>query len=72
LSRYATGNPLDAAPSSALFRDWKGWAEARGESPGTNKSLSETLVARGFGKKHTNKGAAFLGLKLKSSATGAW
>jgi putative DNA primase/helicase len=57
------------APSGALFRDWKSWAEARGEAPGTGKAFSAALE-RYHAKKRTNAGAMFEGLRLLPSATG--
>lgn len=59
------------APSAALFRDWKAWAEARGEVPGTNKAFSSALE-RHHAKERTKEGAMFIGLRLKPSDTGAW
>lgn len=49
--------------SSALFRDWKQWAETRGEAPGTGKRFSASLE-RHYAKRHTRTGAVFEGLEL--------
>lgn len=57
------------APSSALFRDWSGWCEARGERPGTNKWFSSALE-RHHPKERTRDGAMFAGLRLRPSITG--
>ena len=58
-------------PSTSLYRDWKGWAEARGELPGSNKAFSGAME-RHHAKKHTNAGNVFLGVRLKPSEGGVW
>jgi putative DNA primase/helicase len=58
-----------SAPSSALYRDWKVWAEARGEQAGSNKAFSAALE-RHHSKKPTRDGAMFIGLRLNPSETG--
>jgi putative DNA primase/helicase len=57
------------APSSALFRDWSGWCEARGEYPGSGKRFSSALE-RHYAKQRGREGALFLGLRLRPSDTG--
>jgi putative DNA primase/helicase len=59
------------APSSALFRDWKAWAEARGEQAGTGKAFSAALE-RSHAKKKTPEGMMFLGLRIRPTEAGAW
>lgn len=59
------------APSSALFRDWKAWAEARGEQVGTGKAFSAALE-RHHAKKRTKEGVEFIGLRLLASDTGVF
>ncbi|MCX7371244.1 MAG: phage/plasmid primase, P4 family [Alphaproteobacteria bacterium] len=57
-------NPRAATPSSALYRDWKGWAEGRGEPAGSNKAFSgalERLHAKG---RDTCGVVKFRGVKL--------
>lgn len=51
--------------SGRLFASWCEWAKANGESPGTNKRLSEELVKRGFRKKRSTLGAEFVGIRVK-------
>lgn len=60
-------DPTYETKSSTLFADWKSWAAANGLNPGSNKSLTQALIERGFQRKHTNKGALFIGIKLDSS-----
>lgn len=57
--------------SSALFRDWKAWAEARGEIPGTGKAFSAALE-RHHAKAREAAGVMFLGVRLLPSDTGVW
>jgi putative DNA primase/helicase len=56
-------------PSSALFRDWSAWCEPRGEAPGTGKRFSAALE-RHFGRRRTNAGVVFDGLRLRPSESG--
>jgi P4 family phage/plasmid primase-like protien len=53
--------------SSTLFRDWKSWADAAGERPGSQKAFSQNLEKRGFRREHGEKGATFFGIALKPS-----
>jgi putative DNA primase/helicase len=62
---------MSEASSSALYRDWSGWAKARGEEPGTNKSFSAALE-RSYPKRRTDTGVMFEGLKLLPNQSGAW
>lgn len=59
------------ASSSALYQNWMQWAQARGESPGSQKNFSAKLE-RHHAKKHTNAGRVFIGLRLRSNAGGVW
>jgi putative DNA primase/helicase len=59
------------AASSALYRDWSGWARDRGEEPGTNKAFSAAMERR-HPKRRTKTGAVFLGLRLRPSEGGVW
>jgi len=56
-ARYST--------SSALYQDWKRWAEERNEKPDSNRFFSQRLQARGFEIKPTNKANMFVGLALR-------
>jgi putative DNA primase/helicase len=59
--------PNHTALSAALYASWKTWAEAAGEFIGSQRRLSDLLIARGFAKcRHAHEGArAFQGLKLR-------
>lgn len=59
------------APSSALFRDWSGWCEARGEPPGSGKRFSSGLE-RHYAKARTMDGVMFEGVRLRPSESGVW
>ena len=58
-------DPQAQSLSSHLYADWKDYATKAGEFVGTNKRFAQALETRGYRSKHTNKGAAFLGLKLR-------
>jgi putative DNA primase/helicase len=53
--------------STALFQSWKQWAEAAGEWPGSQKSFSQALEARGFNPKRLSGSgkAGFEGISLQ-------
>jgi putative DNA primase/helicase len=53
--------------SATLFASWKSWAEAAGEFVGSQRRLTDLLLARGFEKaRHKHKGTrALQGLKLR-------
>jgi putative DNA primase/helicase len=55
-----------SASSSALYRDWKKWAEARGEQAGSNKAFSIALEQH-HKKKIERDGMKFVGLRLRSN-----
>ncbi|RDD63828.1 phage/plasmid primase, P4 family [Ferruginivarius sediminum] len=55
--------PDASALSSALYADWKQWAEAAGEYPGSAKRFAQRLLDRGFERKHTRAGKMFYGLR---------
>ncbi|WP_160299753.1 phage/plasmid primase, P4 family [Belnapia sp. F-4-1] len=63
--------PRNEAPSAALYRDWRAWAEGRGEVAGTNKAFSAVLE-RYHAKKRTAAGMVFVGLRLRPSDTGVF
>lgn len=54
--------------TTALFNDWKEWAESSGEFVGSQKRFSESLGARGYQKHDTNKARGFDGITLKKKA----
>ena len=56
-----------SALASDLFASWRVWAEAAGESAGSQKKFSQALENRpGISKQHTNRGALFHGLRPRS------
>lgn len=63
--------PEGTVSTRMLFLDWKTYAKARGEDPGTEKRFSEGLE-RHCAKKKTNRGMVFLGIRLRPAETGAW
>lgn len=63
--------PRNEAPSAALYRDWRAWAEGRGEVAGTNKAFSAALE-RHHAKKATKAGAVFVGIRLRPSDSGVF
>jgi putative DNA primase/helicase len=51
--------------ATRLYDDWRRWAIAAGEEPGSQKRFSEALQARGYAKVRTNIGRmAFEGIAL--------
>jgi putative DNA primase/helicase len=50
--------------SSNLFASFKGWAVQAGEPAGTNKFLASELQKRGFKRKRTGTGSAFVGIRV--------
>jgi putative DNA primase/helicase len=57
-----------AEESSALFANWKNWAETRGEFIGSQKRLAQALETLGFVAflHHTTRRAMFRGLALRA------
>jgi putative DNA primase/helicase len=53
--------------SSALWEDWKEWADSTGEFAGKQKQFSLTLEARGYRKERKNKGQRFFGIVLRKA-----
>jgi putative DNA primase/helicase len=51
--------------SSELYRDWKQWTENAGERPGSQKTFSQNLAARGLTVEHTRSGNVLSGIALK-------
>ena len=49
-----------------LFTSWKGWAEARNASVGTEKAFVEALTERRFEQHRKSHGRGFNGLALKT------
>lgn len=58
--------------SSALFRDWTAWAQARGEAPGSNKAFSAALERLHAKRKGSHGRMEFVGLSLRPSDQGVW
>lgn len=70
------GEQCEAVPgartaSSALFRDWQGWARNRGEEPGTIKAFSAAMEKH-HAKKKTTASTNFVGVRLRPSDGGVW
>jgi putative DNA primase/helicase len=55
-----------ALGATEAFKDWRRWAEERGEAPGAQKRFSG-LMARRFTKQRTRTGVQFLGVALLPS-----
>ena len=51
--------------ASALYADWKAYADSRNEKPGTTVSFAERLTARGFAKSRTRNGIVYDGLAIR-------
>ena len=49
---------------SVLFADWRKWALASGEEPGSQKRFSQALEAKGYAKDQRARRATFLGIAL--------
>jgi len=59
-------NPHKWENATVLLESWRAYAESAGEKPATTRSMSNTLVSRGFSKKRVTGGAtAYTGLMLK-------
>lgn len=65
-SAYARQQPGDG--SQVLYQAWTSWCHYNGESPGSNKELTEQLIDRGWQKAKTNTGAKWLGVTLLTDA----
>jgi len=52
---------------SALFADWRQWAAASGEEPGSQKRFSQALEAKGYAKDRKARLATFQGIALDVS-----
>jgi putative DNA primase/helicase len=50
--------------SSRLYADWRRWALAAGEEPGSQKRFSQALEGKGYRKDHKARHATFLGISL--------
>jgi putative DNA primase/helicase len=57
-------DPNHYAPSSALFKRWKMWADERGEFIGSETKFSTGLEDRGLEKVRRSEGMFFRGLRL--------
>jgi putative DNA primase/helicase len=57
--------PSHSTAGSALFENWKGYAEHRGERPGTMPSFADNLTKRGFEKRKTRAANVYDGIALK-------
>jgi P4 family phage/plasmid primase-like protien len=50
--------------SSVLYRDWRAWAQAAGEEPGSQKRFSQALEAKGYAKDPKARHSTFEGIGL--------
>ena len=54
--------------STDLFESWKSWADAAGEFAGSQKSLTQKLVSKGFQKRRLSDGkAGLVGIGLRAA-----
>jgi putative DNA primase/helicase len=51
--------------ANKLYGDWKKWADAAGERPGTQKGFYKELDRRGFDRDRTEDGVMFFGIALR-------
>jgi putative DNA primase/helicase len=58
-------DPIYSETSTKLYNNWKGWCEAGGARPGSQKSFSQALEERGYQKEHKEAGATFIGIALR-------
>lgn len=60
--------------AGALFQDWRTWAEAAGEAPGSQRRFSQALQSRGFEPLRSKTARNFRGLGLRPNThqTAAW
>jgi putative DNA primase/helicase len=65
-------SPQSRTSSTDLFVSWKNWADAAGESTGSQKRFSQKLEERGFEKTKDRNGRAFAGLRLITSGYGGY
>ena len=56
-----------SATADDLYQNWKRFAEAAGQTPGTKKSLGEALRERGFLQSRTSRARLWLGLAPRGS-----
>jgi P4 family phage/plasmid primase-like protien len=71
LAQRCQPSVMSTPSSAALFRDWKAWMDALGETAGSVKAFSAEME-RHYPKKRTSTGAVFLGVRLLPSDTGVF
>jgi hypothetical protein len=54
--------------ATALFNNWREWAETNHEFVGSQKRFSESLIVRGYNQHRKNTSRGFQGIMLKKSA----
>jgi P4 family phage/plasmid primase-like protien len=72
LAAATVTDPYAHEPSSGLYADYCGWAEAAGERPMPLKRLVSTLEDRGLRRRATKTGKVFDGLRFKPVAERLW
>jgi putative DNA primase/helicase len=60
-------SPGYSSTSRDLFADWERWCKENGEHPGSQKSFSQVLGARGFERTRTRDTRGFQGIQIKSA-----
>jgi putative DNA primase/helicase len=58
--------------ATALFIDWKAWADSNGEYVGSQKRFSENLAARGYRQVRRNTGRGFDGIAFPKGIGDGW
>jgi phage/plasmid-associated DNA primase len=56
--------PNARAPSNALYKAYRQWAEEHGEAPMSHKLFASCLSERGFKKTRQNTGVLYVGVGL--------
>ena len=54
-----------SSPASELYRSWCEFSQSEGESAGSQKVLSQNLMARGFKPIRDEKKRSFIGISLR-------
>ncbi len=67
IDERCTLGPHLSASTTAMFADWKAWADANGEFAGSVKRFSEALIVRGFERHNTRAAKGFRGVALNDS-----
>jgi putative DNA primase/helicase len=63
------GNADLSESSSRLFKSWKEYAQAAGNSPGSQQSFKDQMIRHGFKFYRSNKAREFFGVSLQPKAS---